>query len=99
LAALKSYYAHAYSRVVSIRFDFETISNQGPDYFAPWQMSLKVRGLNQGNEYVVSGISHLKFKSDGLVIAHRDYLDLGEMIYERLPVQGLIIRGLKKLLK
>jgi steroid delta-isomerase len=58
-----------------------------------------VRGLNGGKEYVVPGFSQLKFEANGLVSEHRDYVDLGDMVYERIPIQGIIISTLKKLMK
>ncbi|HDY7901818.1 TPA: nuclear transport factor 2 family protein, partial [Vibrio vulnificus] len=43
----------------------------------------------------VKGVSHLKFEA-GKVIYHRDYFDLGEMLYENLPLLGGIIRAIKQ---
>jgi limonene-1,2-epoxide hydrolase len=42
----------------------------------------------------VQGISHLKFL-ENQVIYHRDYFDLGEMVYEHVPVLGKIVRFIK----
>ncbi|MFZ4405098.1 MAG: nuclear transport factor 2 family protein [Pseudobdellovibrionaceae bacterium] len=98
LPNLKKYYTHAYRKVISIRFEFSDILQEGCDYSAPWTMHLAVKGLNAGQEFNVSGLSHLKFNDKGLVVYHRDYVDLGEMVYERLPLLGALIRKLKKLL-
>jgi len=40
-------------------------------------------------------VSHLRFLDDGRVNDHRDYFDMGEFIYERVPVLGRIIRAIK----
>jgi len=98
LPNLKKYYTHAYRKVISIRFEFADILQEASDYSAPWTMHLAVKGLNAGNEFKVTGLSHLRFNDKGLVIYHRDYVDLGEMVYERLPVIGAVIRKLKTLL-
>lgn len=98
LEDLKKYYAHAYKNVKSIRFDFAPISRDGEQYFAPWVMTLAAKGLNRGEEFTVKGLSHIRFNDKGLVSYHRDYLDLGELIYERLPIQGFIISKIKSLL-
>jgi len=98
LPALKKYYTHAYKNVISIRFDFADIINQDNAYAAPWTMHMKVRGLNGGEEYAVKGLSQMVFNDKGLVVYHRDYVDLGAMVYERLPLFGAVIRKLKKLL-
>jgi hypothetical protein len=99
LPQLKKYYAHAYAQVKSIRFDFLDFVIDGNTVAATWEMHLAVKGLNGGKSYAVNGFSHFKFNAKGLVYYHRDYLDLGAMVYERLPVQGAIIKGIKKFLK
>lgn len=99
LPALKDYYKHAYEQVRSIQFDFREILQDGPDFMAFWLMTLSVRGLNGGSPYQVHGMSRLTFNETGLVVFHRDYVDLGEMIYEHIPVQGFIIRKIKQALK
>ncbi|HEY1079113.1 MAG TPA: nuclear transport factor 2 family protein [Bdellovibrio sp.] len=99
LGRLKAYYSHAYENVKSIRFEFTDTIQEGSKVGASWIMHLQVTRLNGGKEYQVPGFSLFKFNEDGLVIFHRDYVDLGAMIYERLPLQGQIIRGIKSLLK
>lgn len=99
LDRLKAYYAHAYKNVKSIRFEFKEFVQQDLKTGASWSMHLAVQGLNGGREYVVSGFSYFHFNKKGEVIFHRDYVDLGEMVYERLPVQGPILRGIKSLLQ
>jgi hypothetical protein len=99
LNQLKKYYAKTYKNVKSIRFEFADIFHQGAVYGAPWKLHIAVRGLNGGKEYVVPGFSQLKFEANGLVSEHRDYVDLGDMVYERIPIQGIIISTLKKLMK
>lgn len=98
LAALKKYYGHAYKKVKSIHFDFLQIVEQGTTAVAPWIMTISVQGLNKDQPYKVKGVSILVFNEKGLAISHRDYVDLGEMIYEKLPLQGFVIRKIKQLL-
>lgn len=98
LDKLKEYYAHAYKNVKSVNFEFGDIFNDGQTYAAPWTMHIAAKGLNGGKEFPVEGLSHFKFNNKGLVVYHRDYLDLGQMVYEKLPVQGLIIKTIKKLM-
>ncbi len=99
LDALKAYYAHAYQHVIAIQFDFVDIFNSGNKYSASWMMRIRVRGLNAGKEYQVSGNSILHFDAEGLIEYHRDFLDLGEMVYERIPVQGFLIQKIKQRLR
>ena len=99
LARLKAYYSHAYENVKSIRFEFAETIQEGQKVGASWTMHLAVSRLNGGKEYQVPGFSVFHFNDKGLVVYHRDYVDLGAMVYERLPLQGQIIRGIKALLK
>lgn len=96
--AAKAYYAHVYKNVISIKFEFKEIHCDQNHYFAKWFMHLQVKGLNSQKPYTVEGISELKFGSNDKVIYHRDYLDIGAMVYERLPVLGKVIQKIKSML-
>ena len=60
-----------------------------------WNMSYQHPRLNGGKIVNVQGSSHLK-GCDDKVIFHRDYIDLGAMLYEQVPLLGRIIRFLKR---
>ena len=61
-----------------------------------WTMVLKAKSLNGGKEIRVIGNSHFRFDpGTGLALYHRDYFDMGEFIYERIPVVGGLIRFIK----
>lgn len=97
LKAMKAYYAQMYETVTDIKFDFGTLTEEGDNVIGTWIMTLKAKGLNGGEEVKVSGVSHLRFDSaSDLVIYHRDYFDMGEFIYEHIPVMGGLIRMVKK---
>jgi hypothetical protein len=96
---LKAYYAHAYKNVLSIRFEFIDFIIQDANVCAAWSMTLAAKGLNKNRPFVVPGLSHFRFNSHGLVAYHRDYVDLGAMIYERIPIQGKLIQIVKGFLK
>lgn len=98
LNGIKEYYRGVYKNVKSISFDFSEIHHEGSIYYATWTLNMEVRGLNFGKPYSVDGISVLTFGEDGKVIHHRDYLDLGEMVYEKIPVLGSVVSLLRKAL-
>ena len=54
--------------------------------------------LNKGKEFVVQGVSEIHFENN-LVTYHRDYFDMGEMVYERIPIFGWITKKIKNRLK
>jgi len=97
LKGMKKYYENMYKNVQEIRFDFVDEVVQGPAHVAVWEMHLKAKGLNGGEEVILLGNSLIKFDSgSGKVIYHRDYFDMGEMVYEHIPVLGTIIRAIRK---
>ncbi|UPQ87024.1 nuclear transport factor 2 family protein [Vibrio sinaloensis] len=92
---LERYFETLYANVK--RCDFNIIEHQqaGDSGFITWQMSLEHPKLSKGAVIQVNGVSHIKFH-EGKVIYHRDYFDLGEMLYENLPVLGAIIKTIKQ---
>lgn len=93
---LKKYYAAVYKNVKSIQFDFTEIIKNDLNYYATWTMHLSATGLNSGKKFTVEGISVIHFNEKNLVTHHRDYLDLGDMVYERLPILGTLVSLVKK---
>tara|TARA_B100000925_G_scaffold291892_1_gene282237 strand:- start:7516 stop:8016 length:501 start_codon:yes stop_codon:yes gene_type:complete len=99
LPKMKAYYKNMYEGVKSIRFDFKTNAKNDEIYFFSWKMYLQTPKLNNGEEFFVTGVSEIHFNDEGLVRYHRDYFDLGEMVYERIPVVGWIVKKVKNRLK
>ena len=50
----------------------------------------------RGSPFQVHGATVLRFGSDGRVTHHRDYWDVAEELYEKLPVVGTLMRWLKR---
>jgi limonene-1,2-epoxide hydrolase len=97
VSALRDYYAGLYKNVKSIRFDFTNEVAQGNDHVVMWRMTLISDSLNGGKEFSVDGNSFIRFGgTDGKVVYHRDYFDMGAFIYERVPVLGRVIRYIKE---
>lgn len=97
--SLQNYYSKIYKNVQSIRFDFQKFVSQDDEVVGFWTMSLKAKGLNQGALFEVQGVSVFIFNSENKVKYHRDYLDLGEMVYEKIFGLGFVIKKIKTLLK
>ncbi|HCX14952.1 MAG TPA: nuclear transport factor 2 family protein [Rhodospirillaceae bacterium] len=71
------------------------ISHQAVDgdtCFLRWRMDATFRGA----QWVIQGMSELKFAPDGKVCEHIDHWDAGSQFYERLPLLGVILRFLKR---
>lgn len=95
---IRGYYSKAYRQVKEIKFEFGEMSESGDTIWAPWQMRLVVANLNGGKPFSVEGVSLLQFDSKDQLVFHRDYLDLGQMVYEKIPIFGKIIRTFKAML-
>ena len=95
--ALAAYFRSGRKGLLSCRFEFRQIQRFDDRAVLEWDMLMSHRKLNAGQTITVSGVSVLKLEEDtGQIIFHRDYFDLGEMLYENLPVLGWVIRAIKK---
>lgn len=92
---LADYFAALYQNVSSCRFVITQIIQEGDQAAVYWTMTYQHKQLNGGKEIEVEGHSLLKGRGEK-VIYHRDYLDLGQMLYEHIPFLGRVIRLLKK---
>jgi hypothetical protein len=95
LPALRDYYSRLYEGVISCQFTFEAEVIEGQEGMLVWIMRFQHRRFRAGETLELSGVSHLQFREDGRVHDHRDYFDMGEFIYERVPVLGSVIRAIK----
>lgn len=93
LETLVGYFEGLFTHVSQCRFDIEQVMEQEGEAFVRWRMHFVHPRLNGGRKVVVPGVSHLRF--DRRIHYHRDYFDLGALLYERLPVLGAVIRRLK----
>lgn len=58
-----------------------------------WDMTFRHRKLNGGKQIVSNGITLLQF--DEQIRLHRDWFDLGQAVYENLPLMGSAVRFVK----
>ncbi|MCA2017891.1 nuclear transport factor 2 family protein [Vibrio tritonius] len=95
LESLQHYFQELYQNVNQCRFQIGDVFSHPEGGMITWEMELSHPKLKRGKLVTVAGVSHLKF-ADGKVIYHRDYFDLGEMVYEHIPVLGHLIRTIKQ---
>ncbi|ENJ7185291.1 nuclear transport factor 2 family protein [Vibrio fluvialis] len=93
--SLSDYFANLYQNVERCDFTIHEQHQSQSNAFLTWTMHLQHPKLGNGKLVNVQGVSHLRFQ-DGKVIYHRDYFDLGEMLYEQLPLLGSVIRSIKR---
>ena len=94
LDQLHAYFQHLYENLSACQFDIEQVISQQGQASIIWTMTFSHKKLNSGAEIKVNGCSHLKFNQK--IYYHRDYLDMGQMVYEHLPLLGGIIKLIKK---
>lgn len=94
LEQLHSYFQGLYQNLSSCKFDIERVIVQDHEAAIYWQMRYQHPKLNKGKVVTVSGNSHIKGNDDKIVY-HRDYLDLGAMLYEQIPVFGRLTKWIK----
>lgn len=93
-AALEAYFKGLYSKLESCRFEIQQWFYQDNQACVIWTMHFVHPQLNSGKPVQVEGVSHLQF-NEHYIEKHRDYTDLGQMLYEHIPVLGRVIRGIK----
>ena len=59
-----------------------------------WTMFLRHPKLRSGETIRVEGASYLKTRN-GRIYYHRDYFDMGAMLYEHLPLLGRVVNTIK----
>lgn len=95
LQNIKRYFENLLSNTQKCECHIVLIVESEAEIFVTWEMLIAHPRLNSGADYKVSGISHLQ--TDGnKVVFHRDYYDLGEMIYEQVPILKRIINMIKR---
>ena len=98
LKNLEAYFKHGLENSHYCRFQVHNFMTQNDQVCVQWQMRLSHPKLNRGKEISTQGASVIRFEND-LIIYHRDYFDLGEMLYEQLPLLGKLIKFIKRRLK
>ncbi len=95
LDAFTEYCESLYENVGSICFVFQRRWLEGNDAVLQWAMHFQHPRLKGGKPIEVAGMSFLQLQDDRIV-AHRDYFDGGQLLYEHVPLLGTVISQLKK---
>ncbi|GIU48025.1 nuclear transport factor 2 family protein [Shewanella algidipiscicola] len=95
LPALLRYFTGLYQQLLSCDFVIEHVLEGEREAAIYWTMTFRHKQLRGASPISVQGHSHLKAQ-DNKVIYHRDYLDVGEMLYEHIPLIGRIICAIKQ---
>jgi len=93
--AIRAVFEHMYATLDAPRFVVRDVVAQGDQCFLTWDFIFRMRRFNR-DEQTVRGGSHLVLAADGRIALHRDYWDVAEELYEKLPLVGSLMRWLKR---
>lgn len=96
--ALRAYYGHIYRNDPELRWEFPAAIGDpsSRSRALAWVMHMRVDGLNGGRPIAVPGMSRLEFDADDLCAYHRDYFDMGALVYENVPVLRSVVGFVKR---
>jgi limonene-1,2-epoxide hydrolase len=95
LDSLTEYFEHLYANVKSIQFEITSSYADDNSGFVYWKMRYCHSKLNSGREVIVEGHSKLVF-CEGKIIHHRDYFDVGALLYRQIPILGYLVKLVDK---
>ena len=94
--AIEAIFAHMFKALEQPRFVVTGRVVQGQQCFLTWDFLFAFKNFEKGVTQTVRGTSHLVLDAQGMVTQHRDYWDVAEELYEKLPVVGALMRWLKQ---
>ncbi|MFK7862659.1 MAG: nuclear transport factor 2 family protein [Pseudohongiellaceae bacterium] len=93
-ASLMKYFANISRNMDQCTFKFHRTLTTDTEVFLTWTMIFSHQRLAGGETIRVEGSSFLKTRN-GKIYYHRNYFDMGSMVYENLPIVGRIIKKIR----
>lgn len=94
IAAIRAIFEHMYRTLDEPHFVVHERVLQGRQCFLTWDFRFRLK--RSGTPLTVRGATHLRLSADGRIEDHRDYWDVAEELYEKLPVLGALMRWLRR---
>ena len=95
LVEIERIFHHMYVALEQPHFVVTTQVVDGSQAFLTWDFRFRFKRFDTVTLQPVRGASHVQFNEQGRVTMHRDYWDVAEELYEKLPVLGGLMRWLK----
>ena len=92
VASVRQVYQHMFETLVEPRFVITSKLIDSANAFMTWRFLFTIRG----KAYVIEGGTHFILDEQGLIAIHRDYWDAAQELYEKIPVLGAVLRGLRR---
>ena len=93
--AIRQVFGHMFVALREPRFVIRDAVCEGDQCFLSWDFLFRMRRF-RSDEQCIRGGSHLRLTADGRISEHRDYWDVAEELYEKLPMVGALMRWLKR---
>ncbi len=96
LTSLQAYFQNMYANLNECQFFIESVAEHGEENtaFIKWRMEYSHPKIRSGNVISVPGVTYVEY--GGKITYHRDYFDLGAMLYEHIPGVGYILKKIKQ---
>jgi len=85
-------FTHMYRTIGSVKFDILHHAMMGDVGLLHWRFTSTLRG----KPWSFEGMSHIRFDSDGRVVAHIDHWDAAREFYEHFPVVGWALKTIRR---
>ena len=82
IGKIKHIFVDMFDQLQGPRFVFIDTIVQDQQAFVTWDFIFSIKN----KKYTIHGSSHLKFNETGLIIYHRDYWDVGEELFLKVPI-------------
>ncbi|WP_136806654.1 nuclear transport factor 2 family protein [Desulfosediminicola flagellatus] len=96
LTQLHKYFENLYANIHHIQFEFSHPQWMEKEGYVQWLMTFAHPRIHAGQRVTVPGTSFLKFDSANKVYFHRDYFDIGAMLYQHLPIIGPVVKMINR---
>ncbi len=94
LTDLTTYFEALYKSLSACHFTISNYTQNEENNSIEWVMRFQHKSIANNKPIELDGASFIEYKN-GKVCLHRDYYDLGAMLYEHIPVLGSVIRKVR----
>ena len=99
VSAIAQIFTHMFEALDAPHFVITKTVQQGTQCFVAWDFLFSMPNLKHGAPQTIRGVTHFELREESgkwRIAIHRDYWDVAEELYEKLPVIGSLMRWLKK---
>ena len=93
--AVMSYFARKFLNLDSCSLKFHQMLTGDTDIYLSWKLFVSHPRLKGGSTIRVEGASYLRTRN-GKIYYQRNFFDLGEFLYENMPILGSIVKKVKR---